>query len=115
MINGMTALGIQCGHGTAGSGRILGCDPQTARRYSMECFRRCQARIRREGSRVSVNAIRCYALMALDELQANRVEPAYYMVGLGVRRAYMSSLHLAPAAHVPAQEATGRIRTYFDS
>lgn len=113
MIDGMTALGIQCGHATAGGGRILGCDPKTARRCSMECFKRCQDRIRREGSRISVNAIRCYALMALYELQANRVEAAYYMVGLGVRRAHMSRLHLAPAAHVPAQEAIGRIRTWW--
>ncbi|KAI0012731.1 fungal-specific transcription factor [Xylariaceae sp. FL0662B] len=113
MIDGMTALGIQCGQAAGVGGRILGLESDADRRSSLEYFKRCRDHLRAEDSSVTVSSIRCYILLVLYELQANRVESAYYMAGLGVRRAHMCKLHLAPPAHVDAKEATGRIRTWW--
>ncbi|KAH9906355.1 fungal-specific transcription factor [Xylariomycetidae sp. FL2044] len=113
MVNGMTALGIQCGQSAGVGGRILGADSDTDRRGSLKYYRCCRDRLRAESHRVNVTSIRCYILLALYELQANRVESAYYIAGLGVRRAHMSRLHLAPPAHVTEPEAQGRVRTWW--
>ncbi|KAI1082133.1 fungal-specific transcription factor [Whalleya microplaca] len=113
MIDGMTALGIQCGQAAGVGGRILGLESEADRRSSWGYFQRCRDYLRAEGSRVTVSSIRCYILLVLYELQANRVESAYYMAGLGVRRAHMCKLHLTPPTHVNAKEATGRIRTWW--
>jgi hypothetical protein len=113
MIDGMTALGIQCSHAAGAGGRLLGRVPDTARRSSIAYFKRCRDHLRGQGSHVSVDSIRCYILLALYQLQANRVEDAYYTVGLGVRRAHMSRLHLTPAASITTPDAVGRVRVWW--
>ncbi|KAK5989205.1 Oosporein cluster regulator OpS3 [Cladobotryum mycophilum] len=113
MIDGMTALGIQCGHAAGVGSRILGLEGDASRQCGWYYFKRCRDRLRNEGSRVTVDAIRCYIILALFQLQANQLEDAYYMVGLGIRRAHMSNLHLAPPAHLSPEESVGRVRTWW--
>ncbi|KAJ3497539.1 hypothetical protein NLG97_g1824 [Lecanicillium saksenae] len=115
LINGMTALGIQCAEATGSGGRILGCSPTAGSRSSFEYFRRCRDVVQDQegGKPACVSTIRCYILLALYELQANQLEKAYYMIGLGVRRAYIGRFHLPPATHYPTRIADDRIRVWW--
>jgi hypothetical protein len=120
VVDGMTALGTQCGYASGTGGRILGfdaatraADPHQLRQRSVEYFARCRDRLRDEGARVTIDAIRCYVVLSLYHLQANQLESAYYIVGLGVRRAHMIKLHQAPPAHLGSHEAVGRILTWW--
>jgi hypothetical protein len=119
VVDGLTALGIQCGYAAGTGGRILGfdaaarADTNVLRQRSLEYFARCRDRLRAEGARVTIDAIRCYVLLGLYHLQANQLESAYYIVGLGVRRAHMIKLHQSPPAQPNDYEAVGRILTWW--
>ncbi|KAM3457826.1 hypothetical protein MY3296_000899 [Beauveria thailandica] len=115
LINGMTALGIQCAEATGSGARILSCSPTAASRSSIEYFRRCRDVLRDQdtSARTCVHTIRCYILLTLYHLQANQLEKAYYLAGLGVRRAHMGRFHLTPAAHSSARVADDRIRVWW--
>ncbi|KAM3511558.1 hypothetical protein MY11210_004776 [Beauveria gryllotalpidicola] len=112
LINGMTALGIQCAEATGSGARILSCSPTAASRNSIEYFRRCRD-VLRDQDTTCVHTIRCYILLTLYHLQANELEKAYYLAGLGVRRAHMGRFHLIPAAHSSARVADDRIRVWW--
>ncbi|KAM3524642.1 hypothetical protein NHJ13051_004418 [Beauveria bassiana] len=115
LINGMTALGIQCAEATGSGARILSCSPTAASRSSIEYFRRCRDVLRDQDTSTTtcVHTIRCYILLTLYHLQANQLEKAYYLAGLGVRRAHMGRFHLTPAAHSSARVADDRIRVWW--
>lgn len=115
LLDGMTALGIQCADATGSGSRILGCSPSAASRSGIEYFRRCLDVVQEQdvGIPTCVSTIRCYILLALYQLQANRLEKAYYMIGLGVRRAHIGRFHLPPSAHHPARVANDRVRVWW--
>ncbi|KAJ6779472.1 hypothetical protein PWT90_00778 [Aphanocladium album] len=115
LINGMTALGIQCAEAAGSGGRILGCSPYAGSRSSFEYFRRCRDVVQDQegGKPACVSTIRCYILLALYQLQANQLEKAYYTIGVGVRRAYIGRFHLAPASHNPTRVADDRVRVWW--
>ena len=113
LIDGLTALGLRSCHAAGVGHRILELWPNQIRQTSQAYFTSCRERLRDSSSNDTVNVVRCYILLILYELQANRVNSAYYMAGLGVRRAYMGKLHQKPPAYIPTQEAIGRARTWW--
>ena len=104
LIDCMTALGMQYGHGADLASRILGLRV-TGRRVlgdtswaGLEYFRRCRDYMALNTD-VTLAGMQCYALMALYLLNASDFKTAYGMLGVAVRNAHGINLHREPDEH----------------
>ena len=101
LIDCMTALGIQYGHGADLASRILGLR-STGHRLAGDVswagfayFRRCRDSITSTID-VTIVGMQCYALMALYLLNASDFKAAYNMLGVAIRNAHGMNLHREP-------------------
>ncbi|KAF2675307.1 hypothetical protein BT63DRAFT_365991 [Microthyrium microscopicum] len=123
LADSMIALGMQHSHATGMATRILGLQPST-QQYSalaspveatwpgLEYFHRCRQRMR-TNTDVTLEALRCHALMALYLMKGNAFREAYNLLGITVRKAYIAKLHRPPASHLSEAERTAHMQLWW--
>lgn len=118
LINCMTALGMQYGHGADLASRILELRV-TGRRVTtdnswagFEYFRRCRDYMTLNAN-ISLVGMQCYALMALYLLNASDFKSAYSMLGIAIRNAHGMNLHREPDEHTSAEQADIHRRVWW--
>ena len=101
LLDCVTALGMQYGHGADLASRILG-SRETGRRVvgdiawaGFEYFSRCRDYMTRNTD-FTLTGMQCYILMALYLLNASDFNTAYGMLGTAVRNAHCTNLHREP-------------------
>ena len=109
LINCMTALGMQYGHGADLASRILELRV-TGRQVTsdmswagFEYFRRCRDYMTLNAD-ISLVGMQCYALMALYLLNASDFKSAYSMLGIAIRNAHGMNLHREPDEHTSPEQ-----------
>jgi hypothetical protein len=111
LVDSMIALAIQHSHATGLSGRILGLQQQTTW-PGFEYFHRSRECMR-TNTEVTLEVLRCLALMALYFMKGNAIRDAYNLLGITVRKAYIAKLHRLPPAHLPEAEKTARTQLWW--
>ncbi|KAJ5119844.1 hypothetical protein N7448_010513 [Penicillium atrosanguineum] len=112
LVDSMIALGIQHSRATGLNGRILGLQQPPSRQYyhaapspeatwpGFEYFHRCRECMR-TNTDVTLEVLRCHALMVLYLIKGNAFRDAYNLLGITVRKAYIAKLHRPPPSHLP--------------
>jgi hypothetical protein len=125
LADSMIALAIQHSHATGLAGRIVGLQQQPlSRQYyhtapspeatwpGFEYFHRCRECMRTTAE-VTLEALRCHALMALYLIKGNAFRDAYNLLGISVRKAYMAKLHRLPPSHLPEARKIARMQLWW--
>ena len=118
LINCMTALGMQYGHGADLASRILelrGTGRQVTGDISwagFEYFRRCRDYLTLNAD-ISLVGMQCYALMALYLLNASDFKSAYNMLGIAIRNAHAMNLHREPDEHTSPEQTDRHRRVWW--
>ncbi|KAJ5580037.1 uncharacterized protein N7459_006022 [Penicillium hispanicum] len=124
LVDSVIALGIQHSHATGLAGRILGLQQLPSRQDhhaapspeaswpGFEYFHRCRERMR-TNAELTLDALRCHALMALYLMKGNAFRDAYNLLGIAVRKAYMAKLHRLPPSHLSEAEKTARMQLWW--
>ena len=118
LVDCMTALGMQYGHGADLVSRVIGLR-ETARRVvddvswaGLEYFSRCRDYVTRSTD-VGLVGMQCYALMALYLLNASDFNTAYGMLGTAIRNAHSINLHREPDEQVAADQKDTHRRVWW--
>jgi hypothetical protein len=115
LLDCMTALGIQYGHHTGLSSRILAVNGNSSceePRPGWSYIRRCR-KILAGWSRVSLEVLQCDLLVVLFLMHASSYQEAYRVLGGAVRNALSLNLQCDPAEHYSAAEKTLRKRLWW--
>ncbi|KAJ9144224.1 CheY-like superfamily [Pleurostoma richardsiae] len=124
LVDSMIALGIQHSRATGLAGRILGLQQQPPRQYyhaapspetawpGFEYFHRCRECMR-TNTEMTLEVLRCHALMALYLMKGNDFRDAYNLLGITVRKAYIAKLHRLPPSYLPEAEKTARMQLWW--
>ena len=110
LVDCMTALGMQYGHGADLASRILELRVTSRRVTSdmswagFEYFRRCRDYMTLNAD-MSITVMQCYALMALYLLNASDFRSAYSILGVAVRNAHGMNLHREPDERTPPEQS----------
>lgn len=118
LINCMTALGMQYGHGADLASRILELRVAGRRVTSddswagFEYFRRCRDYMMLNAD-ISLVGMQCYALMALYLLNASDFKSAYSMLGIAIRNAHGMNLHREPDEHTSPEQTDLHRRVWW--
>ena len=124
LVDSMIALGIQHSHATGLAGRILGLQQPPSRQVyhaapspettwpGFEYFHRSRERMR-INTEVTLEALRCHALMVLYLMKGNAFRDAYNLLGITVRKAYIAKLHRLPPSHLSEVEKTARMQLWW--
>lgn len=103
LLDSMIALGIQHSNATGRAWRVLGLQQlrslDTAR-PGFEYFHRCRECMRTT-TEVTLEVLRCHALMVLYLMKGNAIHDAYNLIGITIRKAYVIKLHQQPPSHLP--------------
>jgi hypothetical protein len=124
LVDSMIALGIQHSHATGLAGRILGLQQPPSQQYyhappspeatwpGFEYFHRCRECMR-TNTEVTLEALRCHALMVLYLMKGNAFRDAYNLLGITVRKAYIAKLHRLPPSDLPEAGKTARMQMWW--
>ena len=124
LVDSMLALGIQHSHTTGLAGRILGLQQPPSRQYchvaaspgaswpGFEYFNRCRACMR-TNTEVTMEALRCHALMVVYLMKGNAFRDAYNLLGITIRKAYVVKLHRLPPSHLPESGKTSHMQLWW--
>ncbi|KAJ5984411.1 hypothetical protein N7481_006510 [Penicillium waksmanii] len=124
LVDSMIALGIQHSRATGLDGRILGLQQPPSRQYyhaapspeatwpGFEYFHRCRECMR-TNTDVTLEVLRCHALMVLYLIKGNAFRDAYNLLGITVRKAYIAKLHRPPPSHLPEVGKTARMQLWW--
>ncbi|KAH8691433.1 fungal-specific transcription factor domain-containing protein [Talaromyces proteolyticus] len=115
LLDCMIALGIQYGHHTGLSSRILAVNGNSScdgPRPGWSYIRRCR-KILAGWSRVSLEVLQCDLLIALFLMHASSYQEAYRVLGCAVRNALSLNLQCDPAEHFSTVEKTLRKRLWW--
>ncbi|KAJ5217433.1 hypothetical protein N7468_010441 [Penicillium chermesinum] len=120
LVDSMIALGMQHSRATGLDGRILGLQQQSAHAApspkaiwpGFEYFHRCRECMR-TNTDVTLEVLRCHALMVLYLIKGNAFHDAYNLLGITVRKAYIAKLHRPPPSHLPEIEKTARMQLWW--
>ena len=121
LVDSMIALGMQHSHATGQVGRILGLQQPHAAASpeatwpGFEYFYRCRECMRSntEVTEVTLEALRCHALMALYLMKGNAFQDAYNLLGITVRKAYTAKFHRLPPSDLPEAGKTARMQLWW--
>lgn len=110
----MIALGMQHSHATGLSGRIFGSQQPSPEAIwpGFEYFHRFRERMR-TNTDVTLEALRCHVLMVVYAIKGNAFCDAYNLLGITVRKAYITKLHRLPPSHLPEVEKTARMQLWW--
>ncbi|KAJ9634316.1 hypothetical protein H2204_006393 [Knufia peltigerae] len=124
LVDIILALGIQQSHTTGLAGRILGLrqppSPQSqdagpspeATWPGFEYFNRCRECMNMN-TNVTLETLRCHALMATYLMKSNAFQDAYILLGVAIRKAYVAKIHRLPPSHLPEFEKTARMQLWW--
>ncbi|KAK9364603.1 fungal-specific transcription factor domain-containing protein [Lipomyces kononenkoae] len=124
LVDSMIALGIQHSHASGLAGRILGLQQPPSRQYyhagqspeatwpGFEYFHRCRECMR-TNTDVTLEALRCHALMVLYLMKGSAFRDAYNLLGITVRKAYIAKLHRLPPSHLSEAGKTARMQLWW--
>jgi hypothetical protein len=123
LVDSMIALGMQNSHATGLAGRILGLQ-QPSRQLpfvepapptiwpGFEYFHRSRECMR-TNTEITLEAIRCHALMIVFLIKGNNFRDAYNLLGIAIRKAYIANLHRLPPNHLPEIAKTARMQLWW--
>jgi hypothetical protein len=105
LVNSMTALGIQYGHGAGLTSRVLSLRRCAINISSIgwEYFRRCRDYIALL-TEPTLLSMQCYALMSLFLMNASYFREAYSLLGTAIRHSHSVNLHEEPSEHLQPKE-----------
>ncbi|GFG14124.1 uncharacterized transcriptional regulatory protein C3C7.04 [Aspergillus udagawae] len=114
LVDCMTALGIQYGHGAGLTSRIL-----TLRRCAVNIswigygyFRRCRDYIALV-TEPTLLSMQCYALMSLYLMNASQFREAYSLLGTAIRDSHSVNLHEEPSERLQPKERIAQRRIWW--
>lgn len=114
LVNCMTALGIQYGHGAGLTSRILSLRRCTVNMswIGYEYFRHCRDYIALL-TEPTLSSMQCYALMSLYLMNASHFREAYSLLGTAIRHSHSVSLHEEPSDHLQPKEKIAQRQVWW--
>jgi hypothetical protein len=119
LLDAIIALGIQHGHATGLDRRLVvprnDCGAKSDDEIDwvgFEHFHRCRERMR-ANTEVTLQALRCHALMIVYLMKGYAFRDAYNMLGITVRKAYVAELQRPPPSYLPEHERTSRMQLWW--
>jgi hypothetical protein len=119
LLDAVLALGIQQGNATGLYGRLAVPRNNSGARSNdevdwvgFEHFHRCRERMR-TNTEVTLQALRCHALMIVYLMRGYAFRDAYNMLGITVRKAYVAELQRSPPSHLTEEERTSRMQLWW--
>ena len=122
LVDAMIALGIQHSHATGLTGRILGLQHSSSQQHTtnspeagwpgFDHFYRCRECMRTKAE-VTLEALRCHALLIIYLIKGNAFHEAYNLLGTTIRKAYIANFHRPPPNHLSEDEKTARLQVWW--
>jgi hypothetical protein len=119
LLDAIISLGIQYGHATGSDERLavpeqvlVGEKKEPVDWAGFEHFHRCHERMR-TNTEVTLQALRCHALMIVYLMRGYAFRDAYNLLGITVRKAYVAELQRPPPSHLTENEKTSRMQLWW--